>query len=152
MQMPQSLSKIIIHVVFSTKKRQRWFDPVIRCTLHSYMAGICRGMGCQAYRVGGTDDHVHLACGLARSVSVSTLVREVKRQSSVWLKQRGGDWTDFSWQTGYAAFTIGQSQQEALFRYIDAQMEHHKAMTFQEEYRIFLDRYGIAYNDKYMWD
>ncbi len=150
--MPQSLAQILLHVVFSTKSRERWIDSGIRAGLHAYLAGACRAIGSEAYRVGGTDDHVHVACTLPRTLTVSKLLEEIKKSSSSWVKKQDGDYADFAWQAGYGAFSVGMSQKAALLRYIDNKEEHHRAQTFQEEFVEFLKRYGVEYDERYLWD
>jgi putative transposase len=151
-QMPQSLSKILLHVVYSTKNREPWIDGNIRAALHAYLAGACRAVGSEAYRVGGTNDHVHIACSLPRTLTVSKLLEEIKQSSSAWAKTQAANCAGFTWQTGYGAFSLGQSQISALLRYIDRQEEHHRKQTFKEEFVAFLVKYGIDYNEEYLWD
>ncbi len=141
-----------MHVVFSTKNRERWIDAKLRPGLHAYLAGACRAVGSEAYRVGGTDDHVHIACSLQRTLTVSKLLEEIKKSSSAWVKTQGETYGRFSWQAGYGAFSLGQSQMPALFRYIDGQEEHHRTRTFKEEFLKFLEKYGVKYDEKYLWD
>jgi putative transposase len=150
--MSQSLSNIILHVIFSTKSRHPWIKNELRPTTHAYIAGVVRECGCEAYRVGGVDDHIHIALRLSRTISVSNLVREVKSSSSKWLKTQAPNLGKFSWQQGYGAFSVGMSQKDALVSYIDNQEEHHRAHTFQDEYRNFLQKYGIVYDERYVWD
>jgi REP element-mobilizing transposase RayT len=150
--MPQSLSKILLHVVFSTKNRNCWIDERLRPDLHAYLAGACRGVGSEAYRVGGTDDHVHIACSLPRTLTVSKLLEEIKKSSSARVKTQGTDYAQFSWQAGYGAFSLGYSQMSALLRYIDGQEEHHRTRTFKEEFVELLEKYGVDYDEKYLWD
>lgn len=150
--MAQSLSQIILHLVFSTKNRERWIDQNVRLNLHAYLAGACRAIDSEAYRVGGTDDHIHIACTLPRTLTVSKLLEAIKKSSSVWMKTQGGEYTAFAWQAGYGAFSLGQSQLPVLLRYIDKQEEHHRQRTFKEEFRIFLERYGVPCDEKYLWD
>jgi len=150
--MPQSLSQILLHLVFSTKNRERWIGPDIRPNLHAYLAGACRALHSEAYRVGGTDDHVHIACTLPRTTAVSKLLEETKKASSAWVKQQGSQYAAFAWQAGYGAFSLGQSQLPALLRYVDKQEEHHRQRTFQEEFVEFLKRYRVEYDERYLWD
>jgi putative transposase len=150
--MPQSLSNILLHVVFSTKERHPWLEKDIREKTHAFLAGAVRQCKCEAYRVGGMMDHVHLALLLSRTLSVADLVKEVKSSSSKWLKTQDPSLNDFSWQQGYGAFSIGMSQKDALLHYIDNQEEHHQIHTFQDEYRIFLNKYRIEYDERYVWD
>jgi putative transposase len=150
--MPQSLSKILLHLVFSTKNRQPWIAEPVQPKLHAYLAGACRALGSEAYRVGGTDNHVHIGCTLPRTLAVSTLLEEIKKPSSQWMKQQDGIADGFCWQAGYGAFSLGQSQLPALLRYIETQPEHHRTRTFDEELREILKRYGVDYDERYLWD
>jgi REP element-mobilizing transposase RayT len=150
--MPQSLSNILIHLVWSTKNRHPWLEPGIRAKTHAFLAGAVRQMDCEAYRVGGVTDHVHLAVRLSRTLSVADLVKEIKTASSKWLKAQDPAFTDFYWQQGYGAFSVGMSQKETLLHYIDTQEEHHRTRTFQDEYRTILKKYGIDYDEGYVWD
>ena len=109
-------------------------------------------MDCEAYRVGGVADHVHLAVRLSRTLSVADFVKEVKTASSRWVKTQDASFADFAWQQGYGAFSVGMRQKETLLRYIDTQEEHHRVHTFQDEYRAFLTKNGIEYDERYVWD
>ena len=150
--MPQSLSSMLIHLIWSTKDRQPLLSPGIRASAHAFLAGSVRQLDCEAYRVGGVADHVHLAVRLSRTLSVADLVKEVKTASSKWIKDQGPEFGAFYWQQGYGAFSLGMSQKDALLQYIDSQEEHHRTRTFQEEYREFLNRYGIKFDERYVWD
>ncbi len=150
--MPQSLAKILLHVTFSTKNRAPLIPEAVQADLYGYIAGTCRGQKSEAYRVGGTEDHLHIACTLPRTLAVSKLVQEIKASSSAWIKQRDSRCREFAWQAGYGAFSLGQSQLDVLIRYIDAQHEHHKTMTFQEEFIEFLKKYEVDYDERYIWD
>ena len=142
---------MILHVVFSAKDRHPWLDPIIRPRLHAYLATICRDCKCEAYRVGGVADHVHIAARLARTISQSELLEKIKKTSSAWIKTQGTDYESFFWQGGYGCFSIGQSQVDDLVRYIDNQEEHHKTKTFQDEHRDLLRKYKIAFDERYVW-
>ncbi|MDZ4742624.1 MAG: IS200/IS605 family transposase [Verrucomicrobiota bacterium] len=150
--MPQSLSNILIHLIFSTKDRQPWLEKDVREKTHAFLAGAARQCDCEAYRVGGVADHIHMAVRLSRTLSVADLVKEIKTASSKWIKTQDPALTDFSWQQGYGVFSVGMSQKETLLHYIDNQEEHHRTHTFQEEYRAFLSKYGIEYDERYVWD
>ena len=151
--MAQSLSQVLLHVVFSVKNREPLILDSCREALHSYIAGSCREIsGGDAYRVGGTEDHVHISCTLPRSIAIAELVRKIKISSSAWFKTHPGVPRNFAWQTGYGAFSLGQSQLPALIRYIEGQREHHRVQSFQEEYLEFLKRYKINYDERYLWD
>jgi putative transposase len=150
--MPQSLCNILIHLIFSTKDRHPWLEPGIREKAHAFLAGVVRQCDCEAYRVGGVADHVHLAVRLSRTISVADLVKEVKTASSKWVKMQDVALNTFAWQQGYGVFSVGMSQKEALLHYIDTQEEHHRTRTFQDEYRDFIKKYGIEYDERYVWD
>ncbi len=150
--MPQSLAKILLHLVFSTKNREKNIPGHLRGALHAYLAGICRARGSDAFRVGGTDDHVHIACTLPRTLTVAKLVEEIKKASSIWLKQQDGGPRHFSWQSGYGGFSLGQSQLPKLLQYLDNQEEHHRTKSFKEELLGLLEKYAVDYDEKYLWD
>ena len=150
--MPQSLSQVILHLVFSTRDRFPAINSSVRPRLHAYLASIARGRDANAYRVGGTEDHVHILCSLPRTLAQSDLVKDLKRESSKWMKQQGEMQERFCWQRGYGAFSLGRSQLEHAIQYVEGQEEHHRQVTFQEEYREFLDRYGVTYDERYVWD
>ena len=151
--MPQSLSLVIVHLVFSTKDRVPFIQPEMRPRLHAYMAEVARSLGCMAYRVGGVADHVHLALTLPRTLTQSDLVKELKTTSNHWLeKQDRAAYTDFGWQRGYGIFSIGKSQLTDLVRYIEDQESHHAKRSFQDEFRAMLEKYGVEYDEAYVWD
>ena len=150
--MSQSLSSILVHLVFSTKNREPFITPVIEAELHPYMATILREMKCPSLAIDGTSDHVHILFSLARVTAVADVVEEVKTGTSKWIKTKGSELRSFQWQRGYGAFSIGQSNVEALKRYIHEQKKHHQHRTFQDEYRKFLSAYRIDYDERYLWD
>ena len=150
--MAQSLSLILIHVVFSTKDRVPLLDSSVRPSLYAYLASVARNADCECFRVGGVADHVHLAIGLSRTVTVAKLIEELKTSSSKWLKSQSPGLFGFAWQRGYGSFSVGPSDLNALLQYIDNQEEHHRTRTFQEEYRAFLTKYGIPFDERYVWD
>jgi REP element-mobilizing transposase RayT len=150
--MPQSLSAILIHLVFSTKNREPFITPSIETELHPYMAKIFRELKSLSLTIDGTSDHVHILFSLGRVIKVADLIEEVKTESSKWIKTKGREFRNFHWQRGYGAFSIGQSNVIALKRYISNQKQHHRRITFQDEYRKFLKSYGIEYDERYVWD
>ncbi len=150
--MPQSLSLVVVHVIFSTKDRRPFIDSETRPKLHAYLATVARNIGCEAYRVGGVADHVHLAIRLSRTVTIADLVETLKVSSSKWMKAQAPGLAEFSWQRGYTCFSIGPADLEALRAYIDDQENHHRTRTFQEEFRMFLKKYGVEYDEAYVWD
>ncbi len=150
--MPQSLSSILIHLIFSTKNREPFITPVIETELHPYMATIFRELKSPSLTIDGTNDHVHILFSLGRVIRIADLVEEVKTETSKWIKTKGPEFSNFHWQRGYGAFSIGQSNVAALKRYIRSQKEHHQRVTFQDEYRKFLKSYGIECDERYVWD
>jgi putative transposase len=150
--MSQSLSDVLLHLVFSTKNRDPLIDVRIEEELFKYIGGICRELKCPSHKIGGTDDHVHIACSLSRTITISKLLEEVKSSSSKWIKTKGAQYAAFAWQNGYGAFSIGQSQLPNLCRYIADQREHHRKQSFQDEYRDLLAKYGVEYEEQYVWD
>src|SRR5580692_6866708 len=139
--MPQSLAKILVHTVFSTKDRRPFLrDKVLREELHRYIGGILINLDCQPIITGGAEDHVHLLCALSKTHEAAGIVKQVKRGSSLWLKTKGPQLSDFAWQNGYGMFSIGFSQLEAVRKYIAGQEEHHHKISFQDEFRELLRR------------
>ncbi|MCI0333322.1 MAG: IS200/IS605 family transposase [Planctomycetes bacterium] len=151
--MSQSLAKILVHTVFSTKERRPFLqERTVREEMHRYLGGILSKLDCQPIIVGGVEDHVHLLCAFSRTCQASEMVKEVKRGSSLWIKTKRADVQEFSWQNGFGIFSIGFSQVPAVKRYIVGQEEHHKTITYQDEFRTLLKRYEIEYDERYVWD
>jgi REP element-mobilizing transposase RayT len=150
--MPQSLSKVILHIIFSTKNREPWLDSNVRRRIHAYLATICRDVGADLVHVGGVADHVHIVRTLARTVSQAQLVEQIKKASSKWIKALDAHYRGFFWQRGYGAFSVSPSQLQAVLQYVEAQQEHHRTRTFQEEYRELLRKHGVDFDERYVWD
>ena len=150
--MPQSLSSLLIHLVFSTKNREPFITPKIETELHPYMATIFRELKSPSLAIDGTTDHAHILFSMARVVTIADIVEEVKTSTSKWIKTKGREFRNFYWQRGYGAFSIGQSNVATLKRYIRNQKQHHRHVTFQDEYRKFLKAYGIDYDERFVWD
>lgn len=151
--MPQSLVQIYVHLVFSTKNRAPFLqDAGFRERTHAYLVGICKNQECPSIRVGGTEDHVHILSRLGKTRDVSTLIRELKRDSSKWIKQENPRLGDFHWQAGYGAFSVGPAHIDPLTRYIAKQEEHHRKETFQDEFRRLCRKYGVEIDERYAWD
>lgn len=151
--MPQSLSAVYVHLVFSTKERRPFLrDPAMREALHAQLGGISKTLECPPIRVGGIEDHVHILARLARTISQAEWVKELKRVSNLWLKQQATDFTAFEWQGGYAAFSVSQSNLEQVTDYINNQEQHHRKSSFQDELRALLRRHQIAWDERYVWD
>jgi len=151
--MPQSLAKILIHTVFSTKDRRPLLrERPLREELHRYLGGILAHLDCQPIIVGGVEDHVYLLSALSRTCQPAEMVKEVKRGSSLWLKTKSSDLEDFAWQSGYGIFSIGFSQLESVRNYIAHQEDHHRKASFQDEFRALLRRYEIGFDEQYVWE
>jgi putative transposase len=151
--MSQSLAKILVHTVFSTKNRHPFLkDRALGDEMHAYLGGILSNLGCQPIIVGGVEDHVHLFCALARTCNPADMVKEVKRGSSLWIKSKGAGLQDFGWQNGYGIFSIGFSQIQMVKSYIAKQEEHHRKISYQDEFRALLQRYEIEYDERYVWE
>ncbi len=137
-----SCAKVIVHIVFSTKYRSNLIPQNVIDNLHAYLAVCCRNRGCEPFRVGGTENHVHIACALSRTVTIAQLVEEIKRTSSIWMKQFK---SNFGWQTGYGIFSISQSHFDKLIHYVATQAEHHGMISYEMELTDLCERYGLEY-------
>ncbi len=150
--MPQSLARLHIHLVFSTKNREPLITDPVRDALHAYMATVLQNLGCAPVLINSVEDHIHILFELARTVSVSQAVEEVKKSSSKWIKTQGANFAGFAWQAGYGAFAVSESNVGVVREYIAGQREHHHTKSFQEEYRQFLERHRVAFDERYVWD
>ncbi|MCC5848603.1 MAG: IS200/IS605 family transposase [Verrucomicrobia bacterium] len=156
--MPQSISKIAIHLIYSTKNRHPFLtSEEMRVRVVAYQVGIFKQLDCPSIRTKVMPDHVHSLFLLGRTQSVADVVKNVKKDSSAWVKEHAVEWSDsmlrkFAWQTGYGAFSVSESNISKVIRYIEQQEEHHRKKTFQEEYRAFLEKHQIPYDERYIWD
>ena len=151
-KMPQSLVQNYMHIVFSTKHRAPMIVPPYETELHSYLGGICNNMECQSIKIGGYSDHIHILCMLSKKIALMKLLEEVKSHSSKWMKTKDRSLSNFYWQDGYGAFSVNPAQVDTVIAYITNQHEHHKKKTFKEEYRAFLKKYKVQYDERYVWD
>ncbi len=150
--MPQSLTNLLYHIIFSTKNREPLIHADLRPRLHDYLGGILLESGCKPVITNGVEDHVHVLAYLAAPMSMSDAVRILKSNSSRWVHQTFPADRSFAWQAGYAAFTVSRSVLEDVRRYVANQVDHHKTVTFQDEYRAFLKKHEITFDEKYVWD
>ena len=151
--MPQSLAKVLIHIVFSTKHRTPWLrDRDVRKELHRYMMGTLQSLECWPSALDGVEDHVHILCQLSRKIAIMDLVEELKTASSKWIKTQVVSYHDFHWQAGYGVFSVSESKRSDVIHYIQTQEEHHKRITYQDEYRALCERHGIEIDERYVWD
>ena len=150
--MSQSLANVSIHSIFSTKQRQAFIDELIQPELYAYITTLAVSYGSFVHCIGGIDDHVHLLANLPRTVSISELLEGIKKNSSKWMKTKGVKYQSFAWQKGFGVFSVSESCNDAVIKYIRNQKEHHKKHTFQDEFRRFLKLNKIPYDEKYLWD
>ena len=150
--MPQSLAKLYVHLIFSTKNRESLLDREIQIELASYLGGALNHLDGQPIEIGGSRDHAHVLCCLSKNLSLSKLMEEIKSSSSKWIKTKGSHLAQFHWQNGYGAYSVSQSHLSPVIQYIRQQEEHHLKVTFQEEFLEFLKRYRVAYDERYVWD
>lgn len=150
--MSQSLVKNLVHLVYSTKHRELLIPKEHQAALFAYQAGIFKAWESPALVIGGVEDHVHALIALSKNQPLKKIVEEVKKGSSKWMKSDGPRIPQFSWQNGYAAFSVSQSNVEAVQKYIAGQEEHHRKVTFQDELRALFKRHQIAFDDRYVWD
>lgn len=150
--MSQSLSQVFVHITFSTKNRKPFIDDEIKPRLFEYLGGICNGLECQALQVGGHDDHIHVLCLLSKKITQIKLMEEVKKSSSKWIKTIDEKYRNFYWQNGYGIFSVNPSETDVVINYIRNQKEHHRKHSFQDEFRAFLKKYRVEYDERYVWD
>lgn len=151
--MPQSLTQIYIHLVFSTKDRRPFLDDKdLRSRMHAYLSGGCRQQDCPSVAIGGPSDRIHILFRLGKSASISTLVRELKKETSKWIKKEVSTLQAFQWQADYGAFSVSPSHIDALVSYIRNLEEHHRVESFQDEFRRLCAKYGVDLDERYAWD
>ena len=151
--MPQSLSAVYLHAVFSTKDRRRFLqDPMLRTRMHAYLGEVSRRLGCPSIIAGGTEDHIHQLIRFGRTISQADWIKEIKRTSSLWIKRCDPRLCNFAWQTGYGFFSVSPANLDALRRYIATQEDHHRKISFQDEFRVMLKDHGLEWDERYVWD
>jgi REP element-mobilizing transposase RayT len=150
--MAHTYVNLLVHVIFSTKDRRPHIDAELQSRLFAYTGGVLRDIGAVPMIVNGTADHVHQLVGLPSTRSIAELIRVVKANSSKWVHEEFASRREFAWQSGYAAFSVSQSNADAVRQYITDQEEHHRTVSFEEEYVAFLKRHGIAYDERYVWE
>ena len=149
--MSQSLTKVYVHITFSTKNRQPFIDEKIDGILYEYLGGICRGLECNPIKVGGFSEHVHILCLLSKKITQIKLIEVLKKESSKWIKTKGAQYSNFYWQDGYGIFSVNPAEVEVVVNYIKRQKDHHKKITFMDEFRNFLIKYNVEYDERYLW-
>ena len=150
--MPQSFTKLYAHLIFSTKNRRAFLDDDIRPRVHGYLATVIRDLDSPFVVVGGVADHVHILFDLGKMHAPVEFVEHVKRESSRFIKALGAKYREFYWQRGYGMFSVSPTHRAEVEAYVRGQDEHHRTKTFQEEFRAFLERYDIEWDERYVWD
>jgi len=150
--MPQSLSKVYAHIIFSTKHRKNLINNQIESDLYNYIGGICKDLECNPVQVGGHKNHIHILCLLSRKIAQMTLVQQVKQGSSKWIKTIDEEYANFYWQDVYGIFSVSPKRVDNVIEWIKNQHNHHQKMSFKDEYRKFLNEYGIDFDERYVWD
>ncbi|MEQ8212057.1 MAG: transposase [Lacipirellulaceae bacterium] len=152
--MPQSLAKVLVHFVYSTKHRTPWLESAdLREQLYAYKATILRDeVDSPPLLIGGVKDHVHILCQLSRKVAIMDVVKKAKTETAKWIKKQSPSLSEFQWQSGYGAFSVSESNAPAVKKYIVRQEEHHQTMTYQDEFRQLCERHGIELDERYVWD
>jgi putative transposase len=150
--MTQSLADVILHVVFSTKERKPLIHSSIEEELYRYICGICNRLQSPIIKINGVEDHIHLLLQLGRTITISKLIGEIKSSSSQWIKTKGEQYHNFTWQSGYGGFSVSRPNLGTAKKYLSRQKEHHKKITFKEEFLIILQHAEISYDEKYLWD
>jgi putative transposase len=150
--MGQSLSQLYVHLIFSTKGREASLLGNLRNQTHAYVAAVLNNHDSAALKVGGTSDHVHALFRLAKNRALAEVVEEIKTSSSKWIKTQARGLGGFHWQSGYGGFSVSPSEVDSVVKYIEQQEEHHRATSFEEEYRGFLKAHEVEYDERYVWD
>jgi len=150
--MAHTFTHLLTHIVFSTKDRAPLLDAELKTRLFPYLGGIIRAHDGKALIINGPTDHVHILASLAAKHSLSDLMRELKADSSGWVHKNVPEQKKFAWQIGYGAFSVSHSNLAEVENYIATQEEHHKRMSFKEEFVAFLKKHGIQYDEKYLWE
>lgn len=149
--MPSSYTNLLYHIIFSTHERRPWLIPAFADRVHAFLGGLIRGQGGIALEINGMPDHLHIVAKLRPDRSMSDAMRDLKADSSKWIHRTFPELKDFAWQGGYGAFTVSPSQLEDVRRYVRDQKVHHRKMTFQEEFLLFLKQHGVEYDERYIW-
>lgn len=152
--MPQSLAKVTVHIVYSTKNREPWLrDPDFRTELYAYNATVLKNdVDSPTILINGIEDHIHILCQLSRKFPIMNVIKASKTETSKWIKKKDPDMKQFQWQSGYGIFSVSESNVGQVKQYIANQEEHHKMMTFQDEFREICRRHGIEIDERYVWD
>jgi len=150
--MPQSLTNILVHLVFGTKKRENYLTNEVCHRLYPYISSILKSSNCECIKIGGIENHIHILCALAKTTSISDLIEKIKSSTSKWIKTNDESFAHFRWQKGYGAFSISPAHLQIVNKYINNQSAHHKQTTFEDEFRALLKKYNVQHDERYLWD
>jgi REP element-mobilizing transposase RayT len=150
--MGQSLSKMLVHFIFSTQERTPMITQEIKPEMEAFLIWLLNEHDSPSLQLYAHVDHVHILCNLSRKCSISEIMQGIKAKTSRWIKSKGKNFEKFQWQNGYGAFSVSESNKDSVIKYIVGQAEHHKKLSFQDEYRKFLIRHKISFDEKYVWD
>lgn len=149
--MAQSLSKLYLHIIFHVKNSSPIINIDEEKELYAYIGSIIKDNESIPIVINGVQDHIHILCIMSKNIALAKLVEEIKRHSSRWIKTKSSYYSSFGWQGGYAGFSVSPALHDKTKGYIQKQKEHHKKMTFKEEYLLFLKEYDIDFNETYLW-
>jgi len=150
--MSQSLSKLYVHLVFHIKYTSVEIRSEDKEKLYAYIGSVIKSNESIPIIINGTKNHIHILCVMSKNIALAKLVEEIKRHSSRWIKMVDDYYLPFAWQGGYGGFSVSPSVHDKTKRYIENQEQHHLKMNFQDEYRMFLNEYGIEYDERYVWN
>jgi putative transposase len=150
--MPQSISHVPLHIVFSTRNRENFINDEVAPGLHAFMAGVFKECGSPALKIGGTADHTHALAMLSSTITIADLIKKVKTASSGWMKTQSRGLRNFHWQNGYGVFGVSESMLGMVKSYIANQKDHHQRSSFQDEFRALLKKHNIPLDETYLWD
>jgi REP element-mobilizing transposase RayT len=150
--MPQSLSQIYLHIVFSTKHRYPFLDGSVDDELYAYIGASINRLGGIPIAINGVCDHIHILTAFPRTITVADFVKDIKANSSRWLKTKGEQYQNFGWQDGYGVFSVSSSKKQVVANYIARQKEHHRKTEYKNEFLQFLHEYSVKYDERYVWD
>ena len=149
--MTQTFVHNLQHIIFSTRNRDKWIDESWADNLYGYIGGILNRIGCRLLIAGGTSDHIHLLSSIDKNLTIPEVIRTIKSSSTTWIRKSIKNKKAFSWQCGYASFSVGKLQANQVERYIRNQRDRHRNLGFKDELRTFLRKYGFEYDEEYLW-
>ena len=149
--MAQSLSKLYVHIIFHVKNEKLLIRQENEKELYAYIGGIIKQTSSYPIMINGTSDHLHVLSTLSKNISLADFVKKIKENSSRWIKTKGLHYQDFAWQGGYSGYSVSQSKVKIVEKYVENQKEHHKKVSFREEYLTFLKEHEINFDESFLW-